>query len=248
MSHRILAHSGLVSAVLLCTALGALSVDAQAKTGWFLYGGGSTIQTEREDLDELLYPIEIHDRKPGWEAGAGVRFHPGANTEPSLGHPVWELRIRGGLSGGSLEDLRVVFSREDPPIYTAVTTEEFSYSSWNVTAIALARVHSVVGLYAGPGLHRVRFKGEMNRDWDGEIPNFCFDCGDAQGETDETVIYGLFEVGTRLTPLELPAALELFWIPARIPMSSNKILGDDGYNPNFAELNDSWGARLTFDF
>lgn len=238
-----------LAALIAMLATLAVTTAARAETGWFAYGAASGVRSVREELDVLLYPIEVETWESGWELGGGLRIF--SQTGMTQGRPKWEIRLRTGASGGSLQDVHVEYGRTpptQPPLYTAVTDETFTYSAWVLGATALANVHPKIGLFAGPVLQRVTFKGELDRVWDGDIPNFCFDCGDAQGSTDSTVIYGLLELGARITPLARPIGLEVFWAPRRITMSSDLQVGDDGYSPNFADLDTSWGARLTWDF
>ena len=226
-----------------------LTEFAEAKVYPFAYLGGATIKTVREDRDELLNVNEIKSWRQGWSAGGGLRLLAAQEGAIADERPRWEIRVKLEASGGELEDIRVEFTRDRPPVYDVLTVDTFDYSGWAVGGMALARVLPQVGFFAGPSIQRIKLTGSRNRTWEGTVPDFCGStCGDFKGDAEATVIYGTFEVGTRLETDRTPAALEIFWIPKRIQMSSTQTVDNGGYRAVFAELSSSVGVRLTYDF
>jgi hypothetical protein len=242
---RTVRYLGLAALTLACAGPG------RAATDFFVFGGGSTVRTLRQEQDELLNNHERVNWEGSWEGGVGLRIFPGRNGSglEIAGPPAWEVRLRGGPIRGDLKNTRVVFSRQSPPIYTATSTEKFNYSGWGISATLVTRVFSWVGLFAGPGIQSIKLKGELNRVWEGEVPTeICPDCGSRTGKNDASVLYRVLEVGARLTPGPTPVGVELFWVPNRVRMSTTETVGADDYQPNFAELKGAWGLRFTYDF
>jgi len=232
-------------------AMGAIlwsAEEAEARIYPFAYLGGSTVKTVREEQDELLNTREIEKWRQGWSAGAGMRLLALQGDEMGAQRPRWEIRLKLAASGGEFEDVRVEFTRDREPIYQAVTNDTFEYLGFSLGGTALARVHPLIGFFAGPSIQRIKLKGDRNRTWEGTIPDFCGSCGPFEGDAEATVIYGLFEVGARFETDRTPAAIEIFWIPKRVQMSSTQTVDSDGYRADFADLASSVGLRFTYDF
>ncbi|MBK8229381.1 MAG: hypothetical protein IPK72_02095 [Candidatus Eisenbacteria bacterium] len=227
----------------LAAVTGVTLGSARAAFRPFVYGGGQTLSTEKEDTDRLLNPITIDDRTGTWEAGFGARFYSKLNLHGN-GQPKWEIRPRLGWSSGDLAGTTVTVKREDrrnPYEYTF--REDFTWDSWQVGTQFLVNVRPGIGFLAGPVLQSVSFKAE--RDWEGSIPQFCSSCGDGRDKIG--VRYGLLEVGAHLMPFPMPLAIETYWIPKRFELSTSR-KGQGDYKANFATLANSFGGRVTYDF
>lgn len=248
MIARHISAAGAVSIVGIAFVALGVAGTADAKVRPFVYGGGSSMHTIREEEDELLLPVERKSWLESWEAGAGLHVFSETPAAPRWLRPVWEVRVRGGFMSGGLDDVHVEVHRDRAPFYDAVIDEKYDYSGLQFGAVAVARFHEMLGIYLGPSLQRIKLRGELSEDWSGDIPEFCTTCVDREDDSEGTVLYGLIEVGARLTPLAFPAALEAFWIPHRVQMSSTIRPGSEGWIGDFAELNASVGARITYDF
>jgi len=222
---------------------------AQAEVNPFVSVGGARVQTIRDELDFFFNPIEVENWRTGWEVGVGVSAIPSDAGMASLRRPQWEARIRLSRVGGELEPVITDIVRTQAPFFSMHGVETFEYSGWTLSPAALVRVHPRLGLYASPGIQRLRFEGHLVEDWEGDLPDF-FTAEDREGTAKGTVIYGAIELGTRVNPIpSLPAAgLELYWIPKRVQMSSTQESNATGYVANFAKLHSSVGARVTYDF
>ncbi len=250
-SVRSLLFSGLGVAAAV-SGLFITSDSASAEVGFSLFGSGSSVQNVRSDTDELLLPIEVKDWKGSWHAGVGARLS--SSTAGRVGgEPRWETRLRLGYGQGSMEDVRVDFtntSSQTPP-YSWKLVESFEYTSVSLNATVLARLHERIGVFIGPGIERVSFTGDFNRAWTGAIPDYCVGttyCGDRVADAEGTGIYGSLELGVAIptgTPL---SAIELFYVPRRVQMSVTQTVDEDQYKANFADLDASYGIRLTYDF
>ncbi|MEZ4653008.1 MAG: hypothetical protein R3E12_05205 [Candidatus Eisenbacteria bacterium] len=242
-------HSNLLRSVAgsLALLLSAASISS-AEVSPFVTLGGSTIHTVREDFDLFFNPIEIEHWKQGWEAGAGLSVTTPGDA-PRLLHPQWEARIRLSRVAGKLAGITSDFARTQAPFYSAHFEETFEYSGWMLSPAAVMSVHPMLGVYCAPTIQRLKLKGHEIQDWEGDIPIF-FPVEDSEGTANGTVINGLIEVGARVHPLQQfpAAALELFWVPKRVQMSSTQESNESGYVANFARLYASVGARLTYDF
>lgn len=236
------------TALTLFVSVLVVAPDADARVRPFLYGGGSGVHTLREEQDALLNPVERKSWLESWEAGAGFHASSDKEVEPQWLRPSWEVRVRAGYMSGGLDDVHAEFQRDSAPFYGRVADEKYDYSGVQLSATAVARLHDMFAVYVGPGLQRLKLRGELSEDWSGDIPEFCFDCLDREDKSEGTVLYGVIEVGARLTPLAFPAAIEAFWIPHRVQMSSTIRPGPQGWIGDFAELNASVGARVTYDF
>lgn len=234
-----------------------LTVNASpsvAEIDYFAVAGGSTVQATRTtvvtDPERNLFQdeVEVVSWKENWSVGGGVRIYSAPGPERSLGpaDPGWEIRFRLGFGGGNLQESREAKSTET---YTVSGVETFDYTDWSLGGSFVTRILRGVRVFAGPTIQSVSFEGKLDRSWEGEIPSpqVCGDCGPKQGKSDSRVVYGLLEVGSRLTPLIEQIGLEIFWIPGRVKMSKEQ-RKDGDFTADFPELDSSWGARLTYDF
>lgn len=219
------------------------STGAGAATRPFLYAGGQSLATEKDDTDRLLNPITIKHNRGTWEAGGGLRFYSRLKLHEN-GQPRWEIRPRIGWSSGDLAGTSVDVEHtggQNP--YAYHYSEDFTWRSWQLGAQFLVNVRPSIGFLAGPSLQSVGFTAR--RKWSGDVPQFCSSCGD--GKDKLNVRYGLLEVGAHVMPFTVPVALETYWIPKRFELSTTR-RGQADYKANFAALAQSFGGRLTYEF
>jgi len=242
------------AAVTTLTALASMAcaTSAQARLHPFVFGGGQQTRTEKEDFDVLLDPITIRGDEAAWEAGFGLRFFSSKDighlplASGATGIPRWEVRPRIGFGGGDLEgtEVRVARQQQGGDIEYSFR-ERFETSSWHAAVSFLVNLHPTIGLFAGPSVQTVDF--EAKRDWEGQIPLFCGSCGDGKDQT--RLRYGLLEVGAQLRPTRWPIGAELYWIPKRFELSTNRrTTQDQTYGANFATLTRAFGGRIVVEF
>lgn len=222
-------------------------LPSRASAAWrpFLYGSGQWSRTEKEiddDRDHLLIPYTVKDDSRSWELGGGIRLF-SRNPDPTS-RVQWEVRPRFGIGGGDLAGNSLHVSDPDSA-RTYSFAESFDYSFWSAGVSVQALLGRGFGLFAGPGLQSVKY--EATRDWEGAIPRFCALCGSGKDQT--TVRYGLLEVGLRMRPTPYPLTLETSWIPKRVQLSTTRRADPNStYAAKFADLTQSFGARLLWDF
>ncbi|MCA9757364.1 MAG: hypothetical protein KDA27_16290 [Candidatus Eisenbacteria bacterium] len=229
--------------------LTATTEPAHAVTEFFAYGSGASIQTERMD-DDLINPQEIKDWEPGWQLGAGLRIH-SANVRMVGGKPMWEARIRAGYLQGKLADVQYEYSHLSDPVYDVSTLETADVTGVTIGATVVSRLTSSLGVFVGPMIERVKLKADYTRKWNGTVPDYYNGTiygGDREADAEGTAIYGSLEVGARVEPAFSPLALEVFWVPRRVRMSTNQIVDEDAYKADFADLNAGIGLRASYDF
>ncbi|MEZ4649916.1 MAG: hypothetical protein R3E97_14225 [Candidatus Eisenbacteria bacterium] len=229
--------------------LSATSVPAEAVTKFFAYGSGASVQTERTD-DDILNPQEIKEWEPGWQLGLGLRVH-SASARTVADKPKWEARLRLGYMQGQLADIRYEFARDRAPIYDWNSLETTDVTGFTLGATVVSRLTSSVGVFVGPAIERIKLKADYRRTWNGTVPDYYNGTiygGDREADAEGTAIYGLLEVGARVEPAFSPVALEVFWVPRRVRMSTTQTVDDDGYKADFADLNAGVGLRATYDF
>lgn len=238
-----------VLATLFGLGLAGAPEDARAESHLFVFGSGSSIQTQRED-DDILNPREITAWEAGWQAGIGLRIY-SANVPTVDGKPKWETRLRIGYLQGSLPDVRISVARDRAPVYDWTSVEQTDVTGISIGATVNARVHPSLAIFVGPNLERISLKADYARLWNGTVPDYYNGTiygGDRFADAEGSAIYGSLEVGARIDPAVSPVAFELYWIPRRVRMSTTQTVDDDQYKADFAKLDSAWGLRATYDF